>query len=457
MKQQTDAAQRTKLLEKPSPTWIKSLKQTGPGIVVVLSWLGTGDFITSAVSGSTYGYALIWALVLAVASRYFIVSTMSKYQLCNTVGDTTIMEGYRRVWKGFPTFVGITTSILGFVYVSFLLVAAGTALSHLISNFVPLGAWGAPVLAAVTAVVAVCLALVKGKHYRALEILSQVTMAALVLCFLVALMGTGIDFSALIQGLAFELPPGEDGYITAVTVAIGLIGAVGGSAANLLYPYLMREKGWSGAKHRKMQQFDLITGTLVMCGIVLAVWVVAAETLHGTGANVSSAQGLITMMERAIGPAGPTLMWLAIFFVVFDNIVTQPRVFVQMFVEAVHGSHPQRATKLRERFPSHSKDELERADPIFRTLVLFITLVPVIFSLPFGPDLVLITLIGNGLAVITVPPLMIGLVVISARKDLMPAKYVNSWWENVALLSIALIGLWATYELLITFIQALAV
>lgn len=452
MQQQADVKRTQGTAASPPTTFIGFLKGMGPGIVVVLSWLGTGDFITSAVSGSTYGYALIWALVLAVGSRYFIVSTMSKYQLCNKVGDATILQGYRRVWKGFPTFVGVTTSVLGFVYVSFLLVAAGTALAHLVAPLVTFGEWGTAIFAALTAVAAIILAFIKGKHYRALEILGQVTMAALVICFLIALFNTGVDFGGLVRGLAFKLPEGGDGYITAITVSIGLIGAVGGSAANLLYPYLMREKGWSGTKFRKMQSFDLITGSLVMLGIVLAVWVVAAETLHGTGAAVDSEQGLVLMMERAIGPAGPTLMWLAIFFVVFDNIVTQPRVFVQILVEAIHGSHPERAERMRVRFPDHTKDENERDDPIFRIVVLFIMIVPIVFSLPFGPDLVLITLIGNGLAVVTVPFLMVGLIIVSARKDLMPTKYVNRWWENFILLIIGVIGLWATYELILSLV-----
>ncbi len=452
MHQQAETTEIRQQLAPPT-SWMGFLKGMGPGIVVVLSWLGTGDFISSAVSGSTYGYALIWTLLLAVGCRYFIVSAMSRYQLCNAVGDRTILDGYRRVWRGFPVFVGLSTCVLGFVYVSFLLVAAGTALSNLTEDVIPLGGWGTAAWAIVTAIVATWLAFLKRKHYRGLEILAQVTMAALVLCFVVAVIGTGVDLPALVKGLAFDLSPGGDGYITAVTVALGLIGAVGGSAANLLYPYLMHEKGWHGPEFRRLQRFDLITGTLVMFGIVLAVWVVAAETLHGTGASVDSEQGLILMMERAIGPAGPTLMWLAIFFAVFDNIVTQPRVFVRMMVEAVHKSRPQRAQRLQDLHRDTHPDQLHHTDPVFRTLLLVVMLVPIVFSFPFGPDLVVMTLLGNGLAVLTVPALMVGLVVITARKDLMLPNYANRWWENLILVAIGAVGLWATYQLIVSLAQ----
>lgn len=446
-----EEAPTQRVLRKPLPptTLMGFLKGMGPGIVVVLSWLGTGDFISSAVSGSTYGYALVWTLVLAVASRYFIVSAMSKYQLCNAVGDQTILDGYRRLWKGFPLYLGVTTCILGFVYVSFLLVAAGTALDHLVRGFVPLGGWGTPVWAIVTALTATWLAFLKRTHYRGLEILAQVTMAALVLCFLIALIGTGIDVPALLKGVMFKLPPGESGYITAATTAVALIGAVGGSAANLLYPYLMHEKGWRGVEFRRLQRYDLITGTTVMFGLVLAVWVVAAETLHGTGASVDSEQGLVLMMERAVGPAGPTLMWLAIFFVVFDNIVTQPRVFVQMLTESVHRSQPDRVRRLQAASPATAPDQLHHVDSLFRSLLLFIMITPVVFSFPFAPDLIVLTLLGNGLSVLTVPALIVGLVAITMRKDLMLPGYANRWWENLVLASIGAVGLWATYELML--------
>ncbi|WP_314173850.1 Nramp family divalent metal transporter [Streptomyces winkii] len=445
----TENTQRKTL---PPTTFMGFLKGMGPGIVVVLSWLGTGDFISSAVSGSTYGYALIWTLVLAVGSRYFIVSTMSKYQLCNAVGDETILDGYRRLWKGFPLYIGVTTSILGFVYVSFLAVAAGTALNHLAGGLIHLGDWGTPAWAIVSAAAATYLAFLKRTHYRGLEILAQLTMAALVVCFLVALIGTGIDVSALVKGMALDLPPGENGYITAVTTAVALIGAVGGSAANLLYPYLMHEKGWRGAEFRRLQRYDLITGTTVMFGLVLAVWVVAAETLHGTGASVDSEQGLVLMMERAVGPAGPTLMWLAIFFVVFDNIVTQPRVFVQMLAESVYKSRPDRLRRLQAKSPDTAPDQLHHTDKLFKSVLLFIMLTPVIFSLPFAPDLIVLTLLGNGLSVVTVPALMVGLVAITMRKDLMLPGHANRWWENLVLAGIGAVGIWATYELVVSIV-----
>lgn len=426
------------------------IRGMGPGIVVVMSWLGTGDFISASVAGANYGYALLWTLLIAVLSRYFIVSAIAKYQLCNAVGDETVLDGFRRVWRGFPIYLGITTCMLGFVYCTFLFVAAGTALSQVASTIVPLGEWGTFAGALVTLALAIWIVTRRKKHLRWLEVLAQITMAVLVFSFITALIGTGVDFGALASGLAFELPRGEQGYITAVSTAVALIGAVGGSAANLLYPYLIHDKGWTGPQHRKLQRFDLLFGTTLMFALVLAVWVVAAETLHAGGEEITSELGLARMMEQAIGPAGPPIMWVAIFFTVFNNIVTQPRVFVRMLIEAFYLSNPQREERIRQARPERAasaKDTYSR-DPAFWWILIPVMILPVLFSLPGMPGMVVVTLLGISSSVLTVPPIMIGLILMTTRSDLMMRSYINRWWETAVLAGVGLVGLWATYELI---------
>jgi Mn2+/Fe2+ NRAMP family transporter len=431
-------------------TFAGYLKGMGPGIVVVMSWLGTGDFIGASVAGSNYGYALIWTLLIAVMSRYFIVSAIAKYQLCNQVGDKTILDGFRRVWQGFPLYLGVTTCMLGFVYCCFLYIATGTALSELVGMVMPLGPWGPFLGALVSLALAIWIVTRGNQQMRWLEILANITMTILVLSFFAALLRTGIDFGALLSGLAFELPAGENGYITAVSTSVALIGAVGGSAANLLYPYLIHDKGWTGPQHRKLQNFDLLFGTMVMFVLVLAVWVVAAETLHGTGEEISSEAGLANMMQKAIGPAGPAIMWTAIFFTVFNNIITQPPIFVRLLMESVYMANPERQQRvqLQAQGRAASAKSMFRYDTAYWCILIPVMTFPVLFSLPGMPGMVVVTMMGISFSVLTVPPIMVGLMVMTTRRDLMLQPYINRWWETAILAGIGLVGLWATYELI---------
>src|SRR5687767_13038928 len=98
----------------PAPiprTFLDYLRSMGPGIVVVLTWLGAGDIVDSSVAGGSYGYALMWVLVLALMVRWMFVSAIAKYQLCNQHGET-LMQGMRRVHPLLPLLILVACVLL---------------------------------------------------------------------------------------------------------------------------------------------------------------------------------------------------------------------------------------------------------------------------------------------------------------------------------------------------------
>jgi hypothetical protein len=121
---------RTAEARVPS-TFMEYVRALGPGILVAMAWLSAGDLVSASVSGSTYGYALMWALVLALFARYFFVSAIGKYVLCNNQGDTSILAGFGRLWRGLPALIGVIAFILGFTYQTYIIKGAATALGHL--------------------------------------------------------------------------------------------------------------------------------------------------------------------------------------------------------------------------------------------------------------------------------------------------------------------------------------
>ena len=446
------------------------LRGMGPGIVVALSWLGTGDLIDSSVSGANYGYALMWALLIATFARFFVVSALTKYQLCNSQGDQTILDGFERVWRGFPLFLGFCAVFLGLVYHCFLFIGAGTALYFLFGEVG--GEYGVFMWAVVVLVIVVFLAS-RPNEYKGLEIVANVAMTMLVLTFIWAVIGSGIDVVAFLRGLTFDLPPQEGGF-SAIVVVVSIIGAVGGSVANLMYPYFARDKGWRGPRYRRLQVYDLLFGVLTLLFLNFAIWIVAAELMRGQGETIEEAEDLARMMELAIGPLGPPLLWIAVFFTVFDNIGTQVYAFPRMAVEALHKQFPSRARRYGfvppargsgagKPPPVHGSDEhvvlhptdTYINDPVFRWLQGLLLLVPIVFTLPFGPGLVAVTVFGNAIQVFVVPAIIIGLIWMTNSRKWMLEEYANSWWENLILLVIGGIGLWATYNLASDLISSL--
>ena len=78
----------------------------GPGLVHLLGSIHPNDMIANSVAGATYGYSLLWTLVLGYGLNYFISETASRYVIAT---GESIMEGYGRL--GRPIILVFTIAI----------------------------------------------------------------------------------------------------------------------------------------------------------------------------------------------------------------------------------------------------------------------------------------------------------------------------------------------------------
>lgn len=438
MTDQGSGVHRAGATAAPVPTTAMDyVKALGPGLLVAMAWLSAGDLVSASVSGSTYGYALMWALVLALFARYFFVSAIGKYVLCNSQGDNSILAGFARLWRGLPLIVGVIAFILGFTYQTYIIKGAATALYQLLGGIGD-SDWAIFVLAVLLVGVTIFM-LLRGHQYRTLETLAKVSVGILMLTFFLAVALNGFDLAAFLRGLVFQVPADTEGTFGAVVILAAIIGAVGGSAANLLYPYFMEDKGWTTPVYRKIQIFDLLVGILAMVFINLAVWIVAAESLGGgAGIAIQEAEDLAVMMGRGIGAIGPLLLWIGLFFVTFTSFPAYSFGFTKVLLDGVQRTFPGGLES--DEIPDPANHRHFKFVQIGLLLVL-----PLFFSLPIAPNFIALTIAGNAMGAITGPIIIVGVIVLTTSKKYMLPEYANKWWETVALVIIGGIGLWATY------------
>ena len=410
-------------------------RAVGPGLVVAMAWLGPGDLVSSSVSGSTYGYALLWSLVLALVARYFIVSTIAKYQLCNSNGDKEILQGFGRVWKPLTMIIGIIAFAVGFQIQLGYVRGAAVSLFHL-SGGIGGETWGLflwGVLAAAFSMIMMS----RRQQYTIIEWIARIAAVVIIVGFLIAIVETGVHIAPLLEGLVFSIPP-DVGAFGALLVAVATIGAVGGSAANLTYPYFMEDKGWSGTRYRKLQLVDLATGIIALVIINLVLWIVAAELLARGGANISvtDEESLARMFELAIGPLGPTLLWVTLFGATITSFPAFSRAFSRILLSSIHIS-----TSRGERY------DTVYDDPAFRVIQFGIMhILVLVIVLPGAPNLIqIVEILGGTLFLIAVLPIIIGIILMTSKRSLMLPGYANKWWEIAILTIIALFSLYAMY------------
>ncbi|MGD9857397.1 MAG: Nramp family divalent metal transporter, partial [Planctomycetaceae bacterium] len=223
----------------PSPripaTFLEYVRSFGPGIVVVLTWLGAGDIVGAGVSGGNYGYALMWVLVLAALVRFVFVSLIAKYQLCNPQGES-VLDGLVRLHSAYAPFLTIAAVVMVHVYGAYMLVGCG-------ETWVKLTGFGATWQWSLVWLIA-ALALVFRPVYQRVETVFKVILAVLAASLVGAAVWAGPNPAGIVRGaFGFALPQ-TVGPFGAMRVAVSMIGALGGALMYLAYPYWLERKGW---------------------------------------------------------------------------------------------------------------------------------------------------------------------------------------------------------------------
>ncbi|WP_353980087.1 Nramp family divalent metal transporter [Salinicola endophyticus] len=433
--------QSAPLLPRTAGEYIRCI---GPGLVLAMAFLGTGDLVSSTVSGANYGYALMWTLVVALFARYCMISAIAKYKLENRFGDTSVLQGFQRVWRGFPMFFGVAIFFYGIIIQMSFLRACAVALYQL-SGELGGATWGYFVGGTVV-VVATIVMLARRNAYQWLEWTARIASVVIIATFVGAIVATGhIDLVEMAKGLTFSIPA-DNGPFDAIFIAIATIGTIGGSALNLLYPYFMDERGWNGPRYRRLQQFDLMAGMLPLLIINVLFWVVAAETIRGTGMTVSNENDLATMMQMAVGPMGPALLWISLFLAAFSSFPANARGFANLMFNGLH-----LATRRGKAFAKPAEDPWYN-----RVLIAAFIVVPLFICMPQAPNLVYLSVFGTSvITAILLPPILFGVLRMTSSRQFMLDEHVNRWWQTLILVVLSLIGLWSLYAIVDNLIQAL--
>ncbi|MGH8188233.1 MAG: divalent metal cation transporter, partial [Steroidobacteraceae bacterium] len=193
------------------------LKSFGPGLVIALTWLGASDLVNSAVAGASYGYALMWALVVSLLARFAFVNIIAKYELCNERGET-LMAGLVRIHKSVPIVILLLTLLLSHLYGSYLIRGIGEATHKLTFELGQPWMWSLAWVAATFVIVFV-------GGFKTTERIFYVFLAVLSLVFIGIALWVGPSPSGILKGVfLFEVPP-TSGRFEALLVVVALIGA----------------------------------------------------------------------------------------------------------------------------------------------------------------------------------------------------------------------------------------
>lgn len=400
------------------------VRSFGPGLVIVLTWLGAGDVVDMGVAGSHYGYSLMWILVVALVMRFLFVSLIARYQLCNQHGEG-VLDGLARLHRWYAPVLFFAAILMGHVYGAYMTKGAGETLANVFGMGQP---WQWAVLCNGAG-----LALVFRPAFRRLEIVFLIFLGVLSVSFIGCALWVGFDPAGVLKGLvSFEIPE-ERGEFNPLLVTVAMIGAVGGSLMNLVYPYFLEAKGWRGPQYRRVQLYDFALGVAVMIVLNLAVWTLAAELLFPYPDDQTlRLEDLTGLLGNVLGPAGRILFYAGIFSAVYTSLIGHAAGLGCL------GSH----AWLRWRAGRGEITKDYRTHPCYRWIAVSCLVTPLVWMLPGTPDFVTLTLVSNSAQVVLLPMLAGGLWWITASSRHIGATYRNRWWENVLMAGLFLLALY---------------
>jgi Mn2+/Fe2+ NRAMP family transporter len=407
-------------------TFAEYLRSFGPGIVIVLTWLGAGDIVDMAVAGSSYGYSLMWMLVLAVFMRFVFVSLIARYQLCNPHGEG-VLDGLTRIHRIYAPVLLVAAVVMGHVYLAYMTVGSAEVCRNLL-GFGQTWQW------AITCN-AVALALVFRPSYERLETAFKVFLAVLSVSFLGCAVWVGPDLAGVAQGLfRWELPE-QKGHFDPLLVATAMIGAVGGSIMNLVYPYFLEAKGWRGPQYRRVQFYDLLLGVVMMIVLNLSVWTLGAELLYPDG-HIKDLDDLPRLLTGVVGLWGRALFYVGIFAAIYTSVLGHAAGLAYL------GAH----AWLRWQAGRGPITADYREHPLYGAIAVWCLVSSLVWALPGMPGFVTLTLLSNTAQVVLLPMLAGGLWWITSDPRCIGRQHRNRWWEHLVMAALFYLAVRSAYH-----------
>lgn len=365
--------------------WEGIRRSLGPGLLMAAAAIGVSHLVQSTRAGATYGFALIWAVVLANFFKYPFLEYGPRYAIAT--GESMI-EGYRRLGRwAIGIFALFTLGTMFAVQAAVTVVAAVLAAELTGLALSPL-AWSAILLA-------VCILLLLSGRYSALDGSVKFIMVILAGSTVLAL------GAALWQGGQPVSPPATAPSlwnVAGISFLIALMGwmpiPIDAAAWHSLWT-LERAKQTSYKPKLRESLLDFNIGYLGAAVLALGFLLLGALVMYGSGEDYASsgsvfASQLISLYTTSLGSWAYPVIVICAFTTMFSTTLT------------VTDAYPRVSRRILEvMWPDtfHRRDSL----PLYRLLLLGVPLVSLGVLWFLGEQFTLLVDLATTLSFLTAP------------------------------------------------------
>ena len=301
----------------------------GPGLIMAAAAIGVSHLVQSTRAGAEFGFALVWAVVLANFFKYPFLEFGPRYALAT---GKNMIEGYAKMSRSaFWVFILFTVSTMFAVHAAVTMVTASLA-TNLTGIDLPILAWSAIILFLSV------LYLVRNT-YAMLDVAIKVLMTILALSTITAMILAFVNVGYQPKP---DLIAPEVWTVSGVAFLIALMGwmPIPIDAAAWQSIWTVERIKQTGIKPRlKEVLFDFNLGYIGAAVIALSFLTLGAFVMYGSGQEfATSAAGfsnqLIELYTRSLGDWAYLIIVICAFTTMFSTTLTvtdtYPRVLTQI-------------------------------------------------------------------------------------------------------------------------------
>jgi manganese transport protein len=267
----------------------------GPAVLVSIAYMDPGNYATNIQAGASFGYGLLWVVVLASLVAMLFQALSAKLGI---VTGRNLAETCR---DQFPR------PIVYAMWAVSEVAAMATDLAEFIGGAIGLSLlFKIPLMAGmvVTALVTYAILLLDKRGFRPMELIIGGLVAVVGLCFLIELFIVPVAWGDALHGAVMPQIPNA----SALTVAVGIIGATIMPHAVYLHSGLTqaRSPGHNAGERRSLVRFsnlECVIALTVAGAVNMAMVTVAAGAFHAGHSDVAEIETAYHTLSPLFGAA----------------------------------------------------------------------------------------------------------------------------------------------------------
>jgi len=292
-------------------------KKIGPGTLVAAAFIGPGTVTVCTIAGVTYGFTLLWAMVLSIVATVVLQEMAARLGLVHGKG---LAETVKHEIKGsFPKWIAILL-ILSAILVGNAAYEAGNisggvlGLQTIFENTsITIGTASINLLSLSIGIVAFAVLYIG--NYKVMERSLVALVLLMSLSFIITAILTKPDIGEVLKGMFTPKVP-EDGWLT----IIALVGTTVVPYNLFLHASLVKEK-WNNVSDLGTARKDTMI-SIILGGLVSMAIIVCAAAISST--EVTNASDLAKGLEPLYGSFSKYFLSIGLFAAGITSAITAP-------------------------------------------------------------------------------------------------------------------------------------